>query len=93
MRIAYSFRKKGRFWVVTCLSDKSTQKSIFNSLNEAINELVNSHEGIELFDIIIPLSVSTPINITKPIRTNIIHERKYKISVMAVMKRLYRKTH
>jgi hypothetical protein len=67
LRIIYSFHKKGRFWFVACPSDKSTKESIYNSQIEAINNFFVTHEDMEYFEIVIPLSIPNPISISKRI--------------------------
>jgi hypothetical protein len=68
LRIIYSFIKKGRFWIVTCPSDKSIKESIYTSLIEAITKFFASRASLEFFDIVIPSSIPNPIKIHKPIR-------------------------
>ncbi len=68
MRIIYTFRNNRGFWIVNCPSDKSIKEASYSSLIEAINFFFSQHKGIEYFDVVLPLSMPTPIPITKSIR-------------------------
>ena len=68
MRIIYTFCKKNRYWIVSCPSKRSIKDSNYNSLLEAINNLLVRYADIEFFDIVIPQSMPKAIPFTKPIR-------------------------
>jgi hypothetical protein len=68
LRIIYSFHKKSGLWIVTCPSDKSVKESTHSSFIEAINYFFTSRDSIEYFDIVIPLSIPTPLLISRHIR-------------------------
>jgi hypothetical protein len=86
----YTFRKRDGIWIVTCPSDMSIKRTKYTSFINAINAFLATFKSVEHFDIVIPLSKSTPINITKPIQ---FHKRKYNRAVKYIIKNLYNDTH